>query len=106
MNRCLLLVIWLVCCLAGIVSAVWMLCCIAVNSPRGWRIAVAFDELNNVALGGDRETISSRCWRYRADPEYAMYVNLINELAQDPAHCRLAFEAEQHRRKTDYEATQ
>lgn len=88
------LLIWIVCQLAGIVASIWMLAATLAGSPRAWRIALAFDQLANAAFGGaEDETISSRCWRYRVLPRYAVFVRLINWLADDPDHCRNAFEA-------------
>ncbi|MBI5922549.1 MAG: hypothetical protein HY847_13020 [Betaproteobacteria bacterium] len=51
-------------------------------------------------LGGDEdETISSRCWRYREEPYYAIWVKRINWLFDDPDHCRDAFENEKVKRE-------
>ena len=61
-----MLVIWLLCPLAHIVSSVWMLFGIFGRSNRAWRIAVAYDRVGNAATGGaDTETISSRAARAR-----------------------------------------
>lgn len=61
MTRVQLLGLWLLCQVAGIVASLWMLAAIVTNSPRAWRLAVAYDQLANAAFGGDPdETISSR----------------------------------------------
>ncbi len=87
------LLIWIICQLAGIVASIWMLAATLAGSSRAWRIAVGFDQLANAAFGGaEDETISSRCWRYRALRRYAFMVRLINWLAGDPHHCQNAFE--------------
>lgn len=100
MSRSSILLLWLVCQVASLIAAVWMLCAIIAGSPRAWRIAIGHDQLANATFGGDEdETISSRCWRYRADPGYARWVRIINWLAGDPDHCKAAFESEEAKRQ-------
>lgn len=97
-QRIKLLLIYAVCLLAGVISAGWMFFAIMANSPRARAIALGFDQLGNATFGGSEdETVSSRCWRYRKDPNYARAVRLINWLANDPNHCRDSFEAERLR---------
>ena len=65
----------LACLLAALLALCWLLAAgfggmflaggaSAGMHPRGWRIALAFDQLANVVAGGfEDETISSRAWR-------------------------------------------
>ena len=98
MSRPKLLLLWLVCVAAGLLSALWMLLAVIAGSKRAWAIALGYDQLGNATFGGSEdELISSRCWRYRADPAYARWVAVINWLAGDPHHCQDSYEAEQAR---------
>lgn len=100
MIRLKLLLLWLLCQFASLIGAIWMLCAIVTGSPRTWRIAVGYDQLGNATFGGDEdETISSRCWRYREEPYYAVWVQRINWLFDDPNHCKDAFEKEAEKRE-------
>ena len=100
MTRLKMLLLWLLCIAAGLVSALWMLLAIAVSSPRAWPIARGFDQLGNATFGGDEdELISSRCWRCRDQPEYAAWVKVINWLFDDPQHCENAYQGEALRKK-------
>ena len=96
MSRANLFVIWIACLAVGALSALWMLVAIVVASPRAWRLAKSYDQLGNTMAGGDEdELFSARCWRYRADPSYALLVGVIDRLAGNPNHCQEAFEAEE-----------
>jgi len=100
MMRVRLLLLWIACLAASLVAALWMLCAIIAGSPRAWRIALGYDQLGNATLGGDEdETISCRCWRYKDEPYYAVWVKRINWLFDDPDHCRDAFADEAAKRK-------
>lgn len=63
--------------------------------PRGWRIALAFDQLANVVAGGfEDETISSRAWRMEqgGSRKWALLRRAIDALFWfDPDHCRTSF---------------
>ncbi len=93
------LILWLLCLAAAIVSLVWQLVAIVGSPRRAMRIAVGFDQTANAAFGGDEdETISARCWRYRAEPHYSALVQLINLLFNDAGHCKIAYDDEQRRK--------
>ena len=60
-NKAAMLLIWLLCNLASLVSSIWMLAAALTGSRRAWTLAVAHDQLANAAFGGhEDETISSR----------------------------------------------
>lgn len=67
-RRVFLLVILLVCCVPTVaVSLTWLACSIIGGGKRAWRIAIGYDLLANVTLGGNvGETISSRAGRHLA----------------------------------------
>lgn len=94
-----LILLWQLCVIAGVIALLVMFCAICTGSRRAWQIAVAFDQTGNAAVGGDEdETISSRCWRYRAEPNYSALVQVIDFLANDPKHCEDSFIDEVQRR--------
>ena len=98
MIRAKLILLWLLCLAAGLIATVWMLLAIIAGSPRAGSIALGFDQLGNVATGGDEDQyISSRCWMNRADPVYARYVRIINWLFNDPGHCEDSYSNERRR---------
>ena len=98
MTRIKLFLLWLMCLAAGLIATVWMLLAIIKGSPRAEAIALGFDQLGNVATGGDEDMyISTRCWINRNDPFYARWVRVINWLFNDPNHCKNS--AEYERRK-------
>ena len=74
--------IWFACLLVSL----WSLPAIPLSAvfgsgQRGWRLAVSFDQLGNVAAGGDEdEVFSSRCWRMRHKAMYGYLVRLIDWL--------------------------
>lgn len=73
----------------------WMWLALVMGSPRGPRLALGWDQLANVMAGGDEdESISSRCWRYRADVPYCWLQPAIDWVALqafgDTDHCRRA----------------
>ncbi len=96
---------WLAVWLACLIVAAWTLVAMPLSAwcgsgRRGWRLAVSYDQLANVAGGGNEdETISARCWRLRGQPHYARYVRLIDALFEqisgEREHCRRAYEQEQ-----------
>lgn len=75
--------------LAGVV---WMAAALIAGSPRGWRLALAFDQLGNAMTGGDEdEVISSRAWRNRHRQPWTTIRQAIDAVAArlgDPDHCR------------------
>ncbi|NYT80863.1 hypothetical protein H0A70_05065 [Alcaligenaceae bacterium] len=84
--------------------AVWALIALPVSAVsgtgrKGWRLAVAYDQLGNVAAGGDEdETFSARCWRRRDERRYGVLVAVIDWgflwFAGEHSHCRMAYEKE------------
>lgn len=69
------------------------------TGTRGWKIAVAKDQLGNVSAGGhEDETFSSRCWRMRHVKRYQIAMRLIDwiflKLEKEPDHCKNAYEKE------------
>ncbi len=91
------LMLWIACGIAGVVSHIWMLFAGIANSDRAEEIALAFDYLANKATGGKEDKyISSRCWRNRAEPHYAMLVQFINLAFWDKTHCQTSFENERN----------
>jgi hypothetical protein len=88
-TRAALLLIWLLCLLASLISAVWMFVAILRGSPRAWRLALAYDRLGNASSGGsDRETISSRADRARSEGRRwgCVLCRLLDRI--DPDHCK------------------
>ena len=88
MSRVWMLLIWLLCVAASIVSAVWMLAAIAVGSDRAWSLAVSHDQLANTAFGGSEdETISSRAGKASRDGKRwaCVLCKLLDRF--DPDHC-------------------
>lgn len=90
--------IWCLCLVAGLIALAWMAAGIVTRSPRAWRLAVSFDQLGNVVAGGDEdETISARCWRYRAEQPYKALRVAIDgcaALAGEVNHCESAYVTE------------
>lgn len=96
----------LACLLAALLALCWLLAAgfggmflaggaSAGMHPRGWRIALAFDQLANVVAGGfEDETISSRAWRMAqgGSRKWALLRRAIDALFWfDPDHCRTSF---------------
>lgn len=93
-----LLLAWLLCLAAALVSLGWMLLAIIPGGPRAWRIAIAFDQLANATTGGDEDwTISARCWRYREEQPYQALRWMIDAafaLMGQQGHCQAAYGTE------------
>lgn len=89
----LLLCIWcLALCAMPLVLSLWLLLIVA-DSKRAWRVAVGYDQLLNVYLGGDEdETISSRAGRaaLRGERWGCVLCRLLDRLDSD--HCRKSIE--------------
>lgn len=64
------------------------------------QVAVAFDQLVNTLAGGYAdETMSSRCWRLRAEQPYRALRHAIDKaLWFDKNHCEESFISEQQRK--------
>jgi hypothetical protein len=89
----------IVCAAVDLVALVWMAVAFAAGSPRGWRLAIAQDQLANALAGGDEdEVVSSRAWRHQARAPWRWLRPAIDWVAAqlgDADHCRKAYEAEQ-----------
>ena len=95
MSRPAMILVWLLCVFAAVVGLIWMACAIVVGSHRARRIAVGFDIVGNVTAGGDQtETISARCWRYRAEMPYRTLRRVIDAafaVGGDREHCERTY---------------
>lgn len=87
-----------VCLIVAVVAALWMAVAVTTSAPRGWRLAISFDQLGNAMAGGDEdEVFSSRCWRYRDHLPYRWLQPAIDWVFArfgDQDHCRRSFNAE------------
>jgi len=100
---------WITVWFACAVAALWSLIAMPVNAvfgsgQKGWRLAVSFDQLGNVAAGGDEdETFSSRCWRNRRRQPYQSLRRWIDKVFQwlsgEESHCRSVYESERLKRR-------
>lgn len=66
------------------------------SGRRGWRIAVAYDQLGNTSLGGhEDETFSARCWRMRGITKYDVMREFIDWIflvfAKEEDHCKNSY---------------
>ena len=66
------------------------------TGTRGWKIAVAKDQLGNVSAGGhEDETFSSRCWRMRGVTKYDVMREFIDWVflvfAKEEDHCKNSY---------------
>jgi hypothetical protein len=88
------LALLLVCGVVDLLALVWMAVALAAGSPRGWRLAIAQDQLANAIAGGDEdEVISSRAWRHQAHQPWRALRPAIDWIAAelgDPNHCETA----------------
>ncbi len=93
--RLALVLLWLLCLLAAIVGLVWMAVAMIPGSQRAWAIAIGFDQMANATAGGDPdETISARCWRYRAEMPYRTLRRVIDAafaVGGDREHCERTY---------------
>jgi len=98
-ERLRLMAVSVLCMAAMVLAVVWFVFAVVGSPRRAWRIAVGFDQIANAAFGGDEdETISARCWRYRADPWYSAAVQIINLMFFDAHHCERAYLSERAKR--------
>lgn len=93
-----------VCMVAIPMTLAWTWVALVAGSPRGPRLALAWDQVANVLAGGDEdESISSRCWRYRASSPYCWLQPAIDwfalHLFGEPNHCQQAALSEISRKK-------
>ncbi|WP_204856411.1 MULTISPECIES: hypothetical protein [unclassified Pseudomonas] len=96
MNRLTLLGLWAICVLASLLAGLWMLLAILVGSTRAWKLAIAYDQLANTALGGhEDETISSRAGKAaRADRRWGWVLcRFLDRL--DSRHCERSIELDE-----------
>lgn len=93
MKRISLLGIWLLCQLCGLIASLQMLVSILLGSPRGWELAISYDQLGNVVLGGSEDmTISARAWKNRHLWRWSWLVRLLDLVEKN--HCYKAWVAE------------
>lgn len=96
------LLLVLICTVVAVACLVWMFAALAAGSPRGWRLAIGFDQIGNAAAGGDEdEVFSSRCWRQRERLPYRWLRPAIDRLFAcfgDADHCRTSWDGEQKKR--------
>lgn len=96
----------LLCIASAVVSIAWLMVSAIAGSHRAWRIAIGFDQLANVTLGGSEDcTISSRCWMYRAEQPYKTLRWLIDKafaIAGFSEHCETAYQVEKSFKKGEY----
>lgn len=93
MSRAAMVAIWLLCQVAHVVASVWMLIAALYGSNRAWKLAVGYDQLANVAFGGDPdETISSRAGKAmkRGSRWACVLCRLLDRF--DPDHCNRSIE--------------
>ncbi len=99
-RRALLLSLWLLCQLCHLIASVQMLVAILTGSRRAWTLAVSYDQLGNVVLGGDEDTtISARAWANRHTWRWGAVVWFLDRI--EPNHCYKAWLAEQRKRSTE-----
>lgn len=108
MRALVWILVWLMCLLV----ALWTMLAIPFSAAfgsgrRAWSVAVGYDQLGNAAAGGNEdETFSSRCWRNRERPHYALMVMLIDwvflRLRGEEDHCMNAWLAEMAARKLPF----
>lgn len=93
--RAILFGLWLLCGLG--VAAVWlyMLSQVLWNTRRAWLLALACDDLGNVALGGKLgQTISAKCaLACRAGKWWGRWACAVLNWV-DPGHCKSALAAD------------
>lgn len=96
MTRLAMLGLWLLCQLCHMIASVQMLVGIITGSRRTWTLAVSYDQLGNVVLGGHEDwTISARAWANRGNPRWALLVRLLDLI--EPGHCDEAWRKEMER---------
>ena len=93
MKRLPILLIWLALWLVAPLALARMLYAIFTNPARAWLIALAFDDLGNVATNGDLgQSISSRAAHARPKLWAMLMCKFLNTL--DPGHCDRAMTAQ------------
>jgi hypothetical protein len=94
-NKILLLLLLLALQVVHVWASITMLFAIITDSKRAWRIAVSYDQLGNVLIGGhEDETISSRAQRARLLGKRwgCVLCKLLNHIW--PNHCEKSLEVE------------
>ncbi|MHB1227683.1 MAG: hypothetical protein ACYC0O_09185 [Desulfurivibrionaceae bacterium] len=96
MKRIPLIFLWLLCQVCNLIAALQMLAAILIGSPRAWTLAVSYDQLGNVILGGSEDmTISARAWAQRHTWRWAWLVWFLNLIEKN--HCYKAWVSERQR---------
>lgn len=86
MKRLPLILIWLALWLVAPLALIRMAWAILTNLERAWLIALAFDDLGNVATNGELgQSISSRAAHARPKLWATLMCKFLNTL--DPGHC-------------------
>lgn len=82
-----------------LLASVWYLCALFSGSNRANKIALGYDQLGNVTIGGDEdEYISSRCYRKAAESKAWAGLKWILDTIE-PDHCKQAYEKELSRKR-------
>ncbi len=103
-NKLLLLLLLLALQVVHIWASITMLFAIFTSSKRAWRIAVSYDQLGNVLIGGhEDETISSRAQRARLQGKRwgCVLCRVLNHIW--PRHCEKSLEIEVALTKSRYQ---
>lgn len=93
------LILLTVCTIVDLLALVWMVVAFVAGNSRGWRLAIAQDQLANALTGGDEdEEISSRAWRKRAKWPWSWLqpaIDWVAALLGDQNHCEASASKEQ-----------
>lgn len=95
-HRMSMLTLWMLCQTVTVIASLWMLAAALAGSRRAWTLAVAHDQLANVAFGGhEDETLSSRAGKAARDgkPWACVLCRLLDRL--DPNHCEKSIESDE-----------
>lgn len=96
-KRLSLLVLLFLCQLCHLLASLQMLIGIVIGSPRVWTLAVSYDQLGNVIVGGDEDfTISAHAWAHRAVWRWSVVVRFLDFL--EAGHCKNAYDKEIEKR--------
>jgi hypothetical protein len=91
MSRWTMLGLWLLCQVAHVMSSLWMLAAIATRSERAREIALAYDRVANVTIGGRGDQTISRRAAHGARlgvRHWCILCRLLDRV--DPGHCENA----------------
>lgn len=97
LQRAGMLILWVACVLADLISLVHMLLAIIVGSRRALHIAYAKDQVANTSIGGYwDEKISSRAWREQHNSKRWYYMRILIDFLffMDEDHCYKSYKNE------------